>query len=123
MGEGMSVDDFPAFMKNKKNLIAGTSQFSDGIEGYVFDGVEGSQLAFWRCPTAGPAKEHTHEYDEYFVVVQGQYKLVMEGKEIVLNKGDEAFIPKGTAHSGSRMAGTRTIHAFGGHRAERANEI
>jgi quercetin dioxygenase-like cupin family protein len=80
-------------------------------------------MAFWTCPSAGPSKEHTHDYDEYFVVVQGRYRLVMNGEAVVLNKGDEAFIPKGTPHAGSRVAGTRTIHAFGGHRADRAERI
>jgi hypothetical protein len=37
----------------------------------------------------------------------------------ILNKGDEIFIPKGTPHSGDCIAGTRSIHAFGGKRAKR----
>jgi len=40
------VPDFPAFMKNDANRIA-TSSHTPGIDGYVFDGVDGSQVAFW----------------------------------------------------------------------------
>jgi hypothetical protein len=36
-------------------------------------------------------------------------------------EGDECFIPKGTRISGRAVAGTRTVHAFGGHRADRAS--
>ena len=38
---------FPAFMKHAANRIATSSQHTPGVEGYVFDGVEGSQMAFW----------------------------------------------------------------------------
>ncbi len=36
--------------------------------------------------------------------------------------GEEYFIPKGLWHGGEPIAGTRTIHAFGGRRASRAEE-
>ena len=35
------------------------------------------------------------------------------------NPGDEYFIARGVVHSGDVVAGTRTIHAFGGRRADR----
>ena len=38
--------DFPVFMKVARNRIALTSQFTDDVEGYVFDGADGSQVAF-----------------------------------------------------------------------------
>jgi quercetin dioxygenase-like cupin family protein len=113
------MDEFPLFMRNRKNLIDAGSQYTRDIEGYVFDGADGSQMAFWHCHADRDSREHSHAYDEYFVVVRGRYVLRMKGQEIVLNKGDEAFIPKNTAHSGSSLAGTRTIHAFGGTRAKR----
>lgn len=41
------MTDFPAFLKNPVNRIAASSQFTDDIEGYVFDGADGSQVALW----------------------------------------------------------------------------
>jgi hypothetical protein len=38
------MDDFPGFMKDKKNLIAGTLQFSKNIEEYIFDGVDAHKV-------------------------------------------------------------------------------
>ena len=43
----------------------------------------------------------------------------MMGREFVLRKGDEPLIPASAVHGGRCVAGTRTIHAFGGRRAER----
>jgi quercetin dioxygenase-like cupin family protein len=53
------------------------------------------------------------------LVVQGRYTLVIDGQRIPLRAGDEYFIARGTLHSGEVAAGSRTIHCFGGHRADR----
>ena len=116
------MKDFPEFMKHPANKIAAETQYTSGITGYVFDGVDGSQMAFWTYPGGGKSAEHAHEYDEYSVVVQGQYTLIIDGRRIPLNVGEEYFIPKGTVHGGESVPGTRTIHAFGGKRARRVGE-
>ena len=113
------MNDFPTFMRSPANRIATSSQATPGVEGYVFDGVDGSQMAFWTCREAAVSTPHVHDYDEYMVVVQGCYTLIMDGKRIPVEAGGEYFIPKGKWHGGEPAAGTRTIHAFGGHRAER----
>jgi len=116
---GKGVKNFPEFMRNPRNRIKQSSQYTKDIEGYVFDGVDGSQMAFWTCYRNRETDEHVHEYDEYIVCVYGQYKVFMKGKTVILNPGDELHIPGGVSHSGECIAGTRTIHAFGGKRAER----
>lgn len=116
------MDDFPEFMKRPANRIAAGSQSTPGVEGFVFDGVDGSQMAFWTCRENAVSTPHVHEYDEYMVVVQGCYTLIIDGKRIPVRAGEEYFIPKGLRHGGEPEAGTRTIHAFGGRRAERARQ-
>jgi hypothetical protein len=86
------MTDFPEFMKDPANRIATSNQATPGVEGYVFDGLNGSQMAFWTCAEAAISAAHVHDFDEYMLLVQGYYTLV---------------------------AGTRTIHCFGGHRADR----
>jgi quercetin dioxygenase-like cupin family protein len=113
------MNDFPEFMKHPANRIATTNQATPGVEGYVFDGADGSQMAFWKCSQTAPSAAHAHHYDEYMIVVQGCYTLIIDGTRIPLNAGDEYFIARGVTHSGEVVAGTRTIHAFGGHRADR----
>jgi quercetin dioxygenase-like cupin family protein len=48
------------------------------------------------------------------IVVQGQYTVLIDGKKIPLRAGEEYFIPRGVLHGGEVLAGTTTIHAFGG---------
>ncbi len=114
------MHDFPEFMKHPSNRIAASSQSTPGVEGYVFDGADGSQMAFWTCHEAAVSAAHIHEYDEYFTVVQGCYTLIIDGRRIPVEAGQEYSIPRGVEHAGEALAGTRTIHAFGGHRANRA---
>src|SRR5712691_6067175 len=113
------MNDFPEFMQHPANRIAKSNQATRGVEGYIFDGADGSQLAFWTCREAAASAAQTHDYDEYMIVVQGCYTLIIDGKRIPVNAGEEYFISRGVLHSGEVLAGTRMIHAFGGHRADR----
>ena len=115
------MNEFPQFMRNPVNAISSISQ-SKGVEGYVFEGADGSQMAFWQCNENGDSAEHLHDFDEYFVVIQGQYTLILGSEKIEVIAGHEYVIPKGIKHAGKFIAGTRTIHAFGGKRAKRRTE-
>jgi len=109
----LGMNAFPDFMKDPANRIARSNQATPGVEGYVFDGQGGSQMAFWTCSENAQSVEHVHDYDEYMLVVQGCFTLVIKGNRIPLRAGEEYFIPRGVAHGGEVVAGTRTIHAFG----------
>ena len=113
------MNDFPPFMKHPANRIAASSQGTPGVEGYVFDGADGSQMAFWTCYQTAESSPHSHDYDEYILVVQGCYTLIVGKDRIALKAGEEYVIPRGIAHGGHVLAGTRTIHVFGGQRANR----
>ena len=113
------MNEFPEFMKHPANEIARSSQATPGVEGFVFDGADGSQMAFWSCRQSTASVPHTHNYDEYMAVVEGCYTLIIGGERIPVRAGEEYFIPRGVEHGGEVLAGTRTIHAFGGHRADR----
>lgn len=115
------MDNFPQFMKSPANRIATSTQATPGAEGYVFDGADGSQMAFWTCHQSAESAPHVHDFDEYMFVVQGCCTLAINGKRIQVKAGEEYFIPKGVLHGGEIAAGTRTIHAFGGRRANRVN--
>lgn len=117
------MKEFPEFMKKPVNRIASGSEATPGVEGYVFDGADGSQMAFWTCGETAASAPHVHEFDEYMVVVQGRYTLIIGEERISIQTGEEYFIPHGVFHGGEVEAGTRTIHAFGGRRAERETTV
>jgi len=117
------VANFPEFVTTRANRIAQASQFTPDIEGYVIDGADGSQVAFWTARADRMSSEHVHEFDEYILVVEGRATLIVDGKERVLEVGDEAVIPRGTTQRMAVVAGTRTIHVFGGRRARRDGDV
>jgi quercetin dioxygenase-like cupin family protein len=116
------MPSFPAFMQRAANRIAASSQHTSGVEGYVFDGIDGSQMTFWTVERDAVTAEHVHAFDEWFLVVEGSYTLTLDGQEVRVGPGQEYVIPKGTRIAGRVTAGTRTVHAFGGRRAEREGE-
>jgi len=123
----VAMHEFPEFMKQPVNRIASGSQATPGVEGYVFDGADASQMAFWTCRESAASAPHTHEFDEYMVVVEGCYTLILYRANVgeerkAIRAGEECLIPRGVRHGGEVVAGTRTIHAFGGHRANRIQE-
>jgi mannose-6-phosphate isomerase-like protein (cupin superfamily) len=48
--------------------------------------------------------EHVHDYDEYMVVVQGCYALIINGERIQVKAGNEYVIPRGVPHSAEVVA-------------------
>jgi hypothetical protein len=58
------MNDFPQCMKNAANRIAARCQATPGVEGYVFDGTDGSQMAFWTCHDSVASAPHAHDFDE-----------------------------------------------------------
>ena len=76
-------------MKHAVNRIAKCNQATPGAEGSVFDGAARSQMAFGPCRESAASAAHSHDYDEYMIVVQGQYTLLIDGKEIPLRAGEE----------------------------------
>lgn len=110
------MTEFPAFMKSARNRVDAGQQNTAGIEGYYFVGNDGCQMAIWTMHSDQVSKKHKHEFDEYMVVVSGLYTVHLNGQSLVLHPGDELLIPKGTEQWGEGIAGTRTIHAFGGKR-------
>jgi quercetin dioxygenase-like cupin family protein len=90
------MPDFPAFAKSPANRIATSSQFTDDIEGYVFDGADGSQVGLWTAHADRVSKEHAHDFDEYVLVIEGRCAIILGGGRIELRAGHEFVIPKGT---------------------------
>jgi hypothetical protein len=115
------MDGFPELLQHAVNRIAKSDQATSGVEGYVFHGADGSQMAFGPAvkPVSAGARLQLQRIQD---CGPGPAHLTHRPKKIPLRAGEEYFIPGGMLHGGDFLTGTRTIHAFGGHRAERARE-
>jgi len=90
---------FPAFMKHPAHRIAASAQSTCGVDRFVFDGADGSQMAFWTCAQTAKSREQVHQFDEYMVVVEACYTLIIEGNKIPLRAGEQYFVPRGVRQS------------------------
>jgi catechol 2,3-dioxygenase-like lactoylglutathione lyase family enzyme/quercetin dioxygenase-like cupin family protein len=112
------MGDFPSFMKNQADRVDTAQQNTADVEGYVYQGTAG-QMAFWTCHEARESKPHTHPFDEWTLIIEGEYTMCTAEGERVLRPGDEVVVPAGTTQWGRCTAGTRSVHAFGGQRVKR----
>lgn len=110
---------FPAFLKRKINRVDVAGDPANVMEGYVFDGSDGSQIVLWECPAGGVSPPHQHDFDEWAIVIEGHYEGVHGGQPVTLGPGDECFIPAGMLHEGRYSLGYRALDGFGGCRVKR----
>jgi len=113
------MKQFPEFLRNHLNRVA-TDSSAGGMEGYLYEGADGSQIVFWTCPEGGSSPLHKHDYDEYAIVVEGTFSGTIGGETVHLSAGDECYIPAGVEHDGTYSPGYRAIDGFAGKRVRRA---
>jgi len=66
-----------------------------GNAGEITDG----SIAYMEAGGGGPIEQHTHTHSHLFIVVEGEAKLLLGEKEIIL-KNEESFLVDGnTPHS------------------------
>lgn len=58
-------------------------------------------------PQQGPPLHRHPEHDEWWYIVEGEYKFEVDGREIYARSGDMVFAPRGSAHT-FQNAGTAT---------------
>jgi uncharacterized protein YndB with AHSA1/START domain len=114
------LGSFPAFMIGPANRVAEASLRIPGVDAFVFDGADGTQLTLCHAKSDASTGEQWRDADEYIAVLEGSYVLTINGMEIQLGAGREFVIPRGARISGRYAAGTRTLHAFNGRGLKRS---
>ncbi|WP_199515291.1 cupin domain-containing protein [Nucisporomicrobium flavum] len=53
---------------------------------------------------------HTHDHtDEFFLVLEGELRIALRDREVVLAKGDVFTVPRGTEHKPSSVDGAAIL--------------
>jgi len=64
------------------------------------DGADGLSVIEFLHPHGSSPPLHIHlEEDELFHVMEGRLRILKDGKELVLNKGETALAPRGKPHT------------------------
>ncbi len=59
---------------------------------------EGYYIFPWQDDPGAHYAPHQHRHDEFIVVQSGNMRFVVEGKELLLEKGDMLILPEGAQH-------------------------
>lgn len=57
--------------------------------------------------------DHTHSIDKLDAVVSGRFRMVIEGRELILEAGDTVAVPRGTVHS-AEVVGDKVVISLDG---------
>lgn len=82
-----------------------------GIKAWILQG-EKHQLVFFEMQPDAQVPEHSHKYDQWGTLIQGEMKLAINGETKTIQKGDEYLIPAQAKHRVEFQTKTRVIDFF-----------
>jgi quercetin dioxygenase-like cupin family protein len=82
-----------------------------GIRAWILQG-EKTQLVFFEMESSAAVPEHTHEYPQWGMVINGDMDLIIDGKPMKCTKGTEYLIPAGAKHYARFHKKTRIVDFF-----------
>jgi len=83
----------------------------EGVRAWILQG-ETHQLVFFQMEANARVPEHSHDYAQWGMVIEGEIGLTIEGKTRNYKKGDEYLIPARAKHKARFLAKSRVIDLF-----------
>lgn len=82
-----------------------------GVEARVLQG-ENQQLVFFEMEPNTQLPEHSHNYQQWGIMLKGKMNLTIDNKTYLIKKGDEYVIPANTKHHATFLSRSRVIDLF-----------
>jgi quercetin dioxygenase-like cupin family protein len=82
-----------------------------GIKAYVLQGQK-HQLVFFEMEFSTKVPEHSHDYDQWGMMIEGKMELTIEGETRICEKGDEYVIPAHAKHYARFLSKSRVMDFF-----------
>ena len=95
-------------------VITGLSEADipfNGARAWILQG-ETHQLVFFEMDRSVQVTEHSHNYPQWGMVVQGEMKLTIDGKTRICKNGDDYVIPAKAMHYATFPRSSRVIDLF-----------
>jgi len=83
----------------------------EGAKAWILQ-AEASQLVFFKFPAGKCLPSHSHNYDQWGLVIGGKMELTVAGEPRTFKKGDEYLVPAGSMHSAKFLRATRVMDYF-----------
>lgn len=82
-----------------------------GVRAWILQG-EMQQLVFFEIESSAQVPEHSHDYSQWGIMIDGKMELTIEGKARICKKGDEYVIPAQAKHCARFLRESRVIDFF-----------
>lgn len=76
-----------------------------GEMGEIIDGA----IAYMSLNGGGPTEQHTHEHNHLFIVVEGEAKVLLGTKEVIIHKNESFLVEGKIPHSVWNNLETETV--------------
>ena len=83
----------------------------EGVKAWILQG-QNHQLVFFEFKPHVQVPEHSHDYDQWGMLIEGKMHLTIDGQTRTCEKGDEYVIPAGAKHYATFQHKTRVIDFF-----------
>ena len=83
----------------------------EGVRAWILQG-ETHQLVFFQMEANARVPEHSHDYAQWGMVIEGEMELTIEGRTRNCRKGDEYLISARAKHKASFLAKSRVVDLF-----------
>ena len=84
-------------MRDKVNIKEKFQLFNESWCPKILGELNGNYVKIFKARKEFVWHHHQHE-DEFFLVVEGQLKIKLRDREIILNPGEFFIVPKGVEH-------------------------
>jgi quercetin dioxygenase-like cupin family protein len=103
-------NSFRGYAKVITDLPEADIQF-EGIKAWVLQG-EAHQLVFFQMEANAKVPEHSHDYPQWGMMIEGEMEMTIDGKTRNYKKGDEYLIPTRAKHYAHFLAKSRVMDLF-----------
>jgi len=82
-----------------------------GVKAWILQG-EKHQLVFFEFEPFAKVPEHSHDYPQWGIMIEGKMELTVDGKARIIEKGDEYVIPAKAKHNVRFLRKCRVMDFF-----------
>jgi len=116
--KGSRVQGFPNVITN---LPEADVPFK-GVRAWILQG-DRHQLVFFEFESSAQVPEHSHDYLQWGMMIEGKMELTIDGKPRIIEKGDEYVIPAKAKHYVRFLSKCRVMDFFSEKTRYRAKSI
>lgn len=86
-------------------------EFFPGLNGRLIHG-QNITWAFWNVKNGSTVPLHSHIHEQIMFVVEGEFKLTIDGIEKIYEKDDYVILPPNVPHEGIALSDCKLMDVF-----------